>query len=317
MIKPLTKTRLDLQIACAHWEFPLSGHLPHPIGLQRLQLLECAAALLRSVFAEYLDNHLQWFQRVELENASPVRFLSPQLKDRADDLQTEPKTKHYKTAVSATTEWYDQTVGSGDITTNVEALILGGAEMVSSEKGCLVNRELRHNEMPLLSSMPPIVPTRPRLLILGSMPGTESLRKRQYYAHPENAFWFIMANVFAFDLNLPYLRRIQELKRNGVALWDVIKHCERQGSGDSEIRAGSEIPNDIAGLLSDHPSIKAVFFNGRKSEKVYRSRVLPEGPRIECGVYLPSTSPSYAKLSKKKKLKKWEKALRSSAGPAV
>lgn len=169
--------------------------------------------------------------------------------------------------------------------------------------------------MTLLRSMPPIVPKRPRLLILGSMPGQVSLNAQQYYANPTNAFWFIMGGIFGFSLTLAYEQRVSELKRNDVALWDVLKHCERRGSGDSEIRKGSEIPNDIAELLSAHPTIEAVFCNGRKSEEMYRRLVEPSvegaGLKSASATYLPSTSAANAQLSKERKLELWRAAIAS------
>ena len=47
-----------------------------------------------------------------------------------------------------------------------------------------------------------------KVLVLGSMPGAESLRQQQYYAFKHNAFWRIMGEVYGFSPELPYLERL-------------------------------------------------------------------------------------------------------------
>ena len=86
-----------------------------------------------------------------------------------------------------------------------------------------------------------------RVLVLGSMPGTISLRQGRYYAHPRNAFWPIAAEILGFDPALDYALRLERLTQAGVALWDVLQGCEREGSLDADIR--NAVPNDFAGFL--------------------------------------------------------------------
>lgn len=77
--------------------------------------------------------------------------------------------------------------------------------------------------------LPPVIAEHPKVLILGSMPGEESIRKQQYYANSRNLFWEIMGNIFDFDKNEEYEVKIEIIKKNKIALWDVIDKCNRKG----------------------------------------------------------------------------------------
>jgi len=119
-----------------------------------------------------------------------------------------------------------------------------------------------------------VVGTKPRILILGSMPGGESLRRQQYYAFPANAFWRLTGAMFGFDPALPYDARIDALRRSGVALWDVLKECEREGSLDSNIR--EPVPNEIAQLVADQPTIRLIACNGGTAFRYFRKFIQPQ-----------------------------------------
>ena len=159
-----------------------------------------------------------------------------------------------------------------------------------------------------------------RVLILGSMPGVRSLEAEQYYAHPRNLFWPIIEALFEIPAAWPYEARCEALAEKGVALWDVIGRCERNGSLDSAIRNQTLQPNDFADFFTRHRKIRRVFFNGGKAEEVFRRRVLPTlgalGEALTL-TRLPSTSPAYAVLSFEQKLAAWRAvatALREAQG---
>jgi hypoxanthine-DNA glycosylase len=158
----------------------------------------------------------------------------------------------------------------------------------------------------------PIVSADAHTLILGSLPGRRSLQMQQYYAHPQNAFWKIIAATFGTESSLPYTLRVRILTVNGIALWDVLAAAERPGSLDSSIVAASAQVNDFASLYRAHPQIRRVLFNGRKAEDLYRRLVLPGLP-AEFGhlryLPMPSTSPAHAGMTFAKKLERWRQGV--------
>ena len=157
-------------------------------------------------------------------------------------------------------------------------------------------------------SFPPLARSDARVLILGSMPGEESLRRREYYAYPHNQFWPIMGALFGAGRELPYEDRVRALTRRGIALWDVLKSCERVGSLDGSIVPESERPNALPRFLREHPRIRAVFFNGGKAHSAFARHVMPRlGALAESlrFVRLPSTSPAHAGMPRSAKLAAW------------
>jgi len=157
---------------------------------------------------------------------------------------------------------------------------------------------------------PPIAGRDAHTLILGSLPGQRSLHMQQYYAHPYNAFWKLIAAIFEAEGTLSYSRRVQVLKKHHIALWDVLEAAERPGSLDSSIVHASAQANDFAKFFRAHPRIRRVFFNGRKAEEMYRRFVLPKlGEEFAYIRYesLPSTSPAHAGMTFAKKLDRWSR----------
>jgi double-stranded uracil-DNA glycosylase len=160
----------------------------------------------------------------------------------------------------------------------------------------------------LVESFAPVVSAQSRVLVLGSMPGVASLTAQQYYAHPRNAFWPIMAQVVGIDLAADYAKRLQQLRERGIALWDVIGHCERPGSLDTAIVAGSVHCNNFDWLFRAYPQIHTVFFNGKSVETLFRRHVLPcidEKLLPLQRICLPSTSPANARLDLAAKTSAW------------
>ncbi len=161
--------------------------------------------------------------------------------------------------------------------------------------------------MPFVESFAPVIGNNPRVLILGSMPGIASLEAQQYYAHPRNAFWPLMGEILGEHWADDYARRIAQLEKHPLALWDTLKACHREGSLDSAIKPDELVANDIVGLLSEHPSLRLIAFNGAASEKYFKQTVagiLPREREID-RIRLPSTSPAHASKSWQQKLQDW------------
>ena len=164
---------------------------------------------------------------------------------------------------------------------------------------------------------PPIARADARVLILGSLPGRESLRRRQYYAQPQNAFWKIMGALLDAGPERSYAARRARLLAARVAVWDVCAAAWRAGSLDSAIVATSVVANDLGRFLARHRDIRLVCFNGARAAALYRRHVLPTLPqplqRLRC-IVLPSTSPAYAALRFQHKAAAWA-VLLAARGP--
>lgn len=139
------------------------------------------------------------------------------------------------------------------------------------------------------------------------MPGAASLEAGQYYAHPRNAFWPIMADLFWAGAELPYEIRSARLKERRVAVWDVLQLCIREGSLDADIRV--EVPNDFATFFAAHPHVRRIGLNGGKAAVSFRKYAAVHMPAGAEAVILPSTSPAHAARSLENKLHLWRTAL--------
>jgi TDG/mug DNA glycosylase family protein len=154
-------------------------------------------------------------------------------------------------------------------------------------------------------SFAPVLGGGPLVLILGSMPSVLSLERRRYYGNERNHFWRLIHAVLEEPESGDYEARVATLKRRKVALWDVTRSCVRPGSLDKDIR--EEEPNDVAGLLAENPTIRAVCFNGEAARALYfRYNRDAENRALEY-LLLPSSSPVPRRTVKtfEDRLEKW------------
>lgn len=155
--------------------------------------------------------------------------------------------------------------------------------------------------MKLKHSFPPYANPDTKVLILGSMPGERSLELNQYYGHPMNRFWRVIAHICGVELPSHYEDRLIMLSQNQIALWDVAAKALREGSLDSAIKDVE--PNDIIALIDTLPSLTCIVFNGRKAEQLF----IKYFRKNESLTYLslPSTSPANAGCSIDSLIKQW------------
>lgn len=159
--------------------------------------------------------------------------------------------------------------------------------------------------MSTIYSFEPVANERCRILILGSIPGKESLRKHQYYGHAQNAFWRLMSALLHEPFSEDYEERLDMLLHHNIALWDVIKSCERESSLDAHIK--NAVVNDFESFFAVHPQIRHVFLNGQKA---YNTFARYAGFQFSGITFerLGSTSPAHA-ISFEKRLEDWQRIL--------
>jgi hypoxanthine-DNA glycosylase len=154
----------------------------------------------------------------------------------------------------------------------------------------------------------PVVDADTRILILGSLPGELSLAHGQYYAHPQNKFWFLIGAVIERDLvGMDYSTRLDTLLEHRIGLWDVVAEAQRAGSLDGNIR--NHAANDLVGLVETLPGLVAIAFNGAAAAKI-GAKALGEAARRYQLVRLPSSSPAHASVPYVKKRVAWRELRR-------
>ncbi|MDE6216865.1 DNA-deoxyinosine glycosylase [Bacteroides sp.] len=160
-------------------------------------------------------------------------------------------------------------------------------------------KEINESTKDRVESLSPIIDEESEVLVLGTMPGKESLKRGEYYAAPNNSFWKIIGRLFNSNMEFKdYEEKIACLKKHHIALWDTLHFCKRESNLDSDIK--EEMTNDIDSLLASYSQIKKIVYNGKKAATYYQTQ-LPSAIAY-------STSSACAKKTEEK-IKNWKNAL--------
>jgi hypoxanthine-DNA glycosylase len=165
-------------------------------------------------------------------------------------------------------------------------------------------------ENQIKTSFPPISANTTEILILGSLPGEKSLAMHEYYAHPQNKFWRIIAAITDNETPATYGDKLSLLIKNKIGVWDVVREAKRIGSLDTNIVG--EVPNDIDSFISRHKNLKVVGFNGTKAMKLF-DKYFKRQAQIKY-IQLPSSSPANARIKFEKMSEKWRKVIIEKSG---
>ena len=153
----------------------------------------------------------------------------------------------------------------------------------------------------------PVYDKNSKILILGSIPSVKSREQQFYYGHPQNRFWKVISAVFGETEPGTIAEKKDFLRRNNVALWDVIASCDIMGSLDSSIKNVKQ--NDMNVILSV-ADIQTIYLNGGKAQELfmkYCGKYVHENkPAL---VKLPSTSPANAAWSLEGLTNTWRDAI--------
>ena len=111
-------------------------------------------------------------------------------------------------------------------------------------------------------TIPPVYDANSRILVLGSFPSVKSREQQFFYGHKQNRFWKVLAGILECEVPQTIEEKKAMLLANHIAVWDVIRSCEIEGSSDASIR--DVVPNDLSEILKI-ADIQTIYTNGGKA----------------------------------------------------
>lgn len=155
-------------------------------------------------------------------------------------------------------------------------------------------------------ALPAVVDGNTECLVLGTMPGEQSLMNQEYYRNSNNKFWDIISIIFNDGNSFSnYEEKVETLKENRIGLWDVLDTCEREGSLDSNIK--NHTINNFEKFFKKYPNIITVIFNGQDSHNYFKPVFKSESDKQY--FQLSSTSSVNKHKTIEEKINEWKDAL--------
>lgn len=151
------------------------------------------------------------------------------------------------------------------------------------------------------TSFPPVSNAETEVLILGTLPGDRSLQAGEYFAHPGNRFWKIIAAITNNPLPKNYVEKLELLYSNRIGLWNVLHKADRKGILDTAIQ--NEMPNDIPAFIATHEKLKMIAFDGLKAE-IFYDKYYTRGSDLTY-ISLPGCSAANARFNLEALCDKW------------
>lgn len=141
---------------------------------------------------------------------------------------------------------------------------------------------------------PPVCDGNSRVLLLGTHPSDDSLDKGFYYSGSRNRFWKTISQVFGVPEPKDKKSKEKFCLEHNIALWDVLKACDRDGAKDATIKNPEY--NDFVEFFKDK-NISHVFCLGKDAYKFYCEYRDSKNRSIIEAVYLVSSSNAARKIN--------------------
>ena len=155
------------------------------------------------------------------------------------------------------------------------------------------------------TSFPPISNAETEVLILGTLPGDRSIELGEYFAHPRNRFWKIIAAITHNPLPESYSEKVALLHRTKIGVWNVCHKADRKGSLDTAIQ--NEVANDLSAFIANHKKLKLIAFDGKKAEALFNKYFSKSSDLTY--IPLPACSPANARFNLEALCDKWAEIL--------